>query len=82
MSTTLYHTACLTKNGDWSVKDPSAPTAGECEQHVPEGTVTDHEAMGAVQQPAGWTLVGIIDNDDDFGVVAGVFSIAFPLAEG
>ena len=78
MSTiTLYHTARITQGGDWSVRDYGKPTADECEQHIPEGTVTDHAAMGSVQQPTGWTLVGILESDDEFRAISGVFAIDF-----
>lgn len=71
--TTLYHTARITdQGGSWSVES-SQPAMEECEQDLPECTA-DHDAMGCVQQPYNWTLVGIIDDGDG---IYGVFAIVF-----
>jgi len=73
-NTTLYHTARITaQGGSWSVES-SHPSASECEEYLPDGATTEHPAMGAVQQPIGWKLVGIIDGDDG---IYGVFEIEF-----
>lgn len=73
--TTVYHSTRITCNGDWYVRDSSTPSVLDCSQHRPEGTTTDHPAMDAVQQPRGWALVGVIEEDDDFSGVYGVFAI-------
>jgi hypothetical protein len=75
--TTLYHTATLAKNGDWGVVNNSKPVADECSDELPEGTGTDHPAMGAVQQPLGWVLVGILEDTGEWPSVTGVFAIDF-----
>ena len=70
---TLYHTAkIIDDDNGWSVAS-SQPASTDCEVDCPDCT-TDHPAMGAVQQPLGWSLVGVIDEGES---VSGVFAIDF-----